>query len=106
MLVEDILRACEEYLTVARREETREHWAKTYHILVLRGKLQTAVQWITEREMSGVLQSRDRCKKTGDQVMEVIRTKHPETRTPTAASLDYYLGRPPELILWTSPRIQ
>ena len=29
--------------------------------------------------------------------MEVLRTKHPEARTPTVASLDYYPGRPPEL---------
>ena len=29
--------------------------------------------------------------------MEVLCTKHPEARTPTAASLDSYLGRPPEL---------
>ena len=29
--------------------------------------------------------------------MEVLRTKHLEGRTPTAASLDSYLGRPPEL---------
>ena len=28
---------------------------------------------------------------------EVLRTKHPEARTPTATSLDSYLGRPPEL---------
>ena len=35
--------------------------------------------------------------KTGDRVMEVLHTKHPEARTPTAASLDCYTGRPPEL---------
>ena len=29
--------------------------------------------------------------------MEVLRTKHPEAWTPTAASLDSYPGRPPEL---------
>ena len=29
--------------------------------------------------------------------MEVLRTKHPGARTPTAASLDCYKGRPPEL---------
>ena len=29
--------------------------------------------------------------------MEVLHTKHPEARTPTTASLDSYLGRPPEL---------
>ena len=29
--------------------------------------------------------------------MEVLRTKHPEARTPTSASLDLYPGRPPKL---------
>ena len=29
--------------------------------------------------------------------MEVLHTKHPEAQTPTAASLDLYLVRPPEL---------
>ena len=29
--------------------------------------------------------------------MEVLRTKHPKARTPTAASLDSYPGRPSEL---------
>ena len=99
MLVEDTMRSCEEYLTVARREETAEHRAQTYHSLVLRRKLQTVLLWITEMEMGGVLQPGDRCKKTGDQVMEVLRTKHPEARTPTAAILDSYMGRPPELTL-------
>ena len=37
---EDTLQACKEYLTVTRREETAEHQAQTYHILVLCGKLQ------------------------------------------------------------------
>ena len=44
MLVEDTLRTCVEYLTVARREETAEHQAQTYHSLVIRGKLRTAVR--------------------------------------------------------------
>ena len=44
MLVEDTLRVCEEYITVARREEMAEHRAQTYHSLVLRGKLWTAVR--------------------------------------------------------------
>ena len=69
MLVEDTLRTCAEYLTVARREETAEHRSQTYCSLVLRGKLRTAVPWITERKTGGVLQPGDRCTKTGDQVM-------------------------------------
>ena len=97
MLVEVTLQACGEYLTAVQREETVEHRAQTYHSLVLCGKLWTAVWWITERETGRILQPGDRCTKAGDWVMEVIRTKHPEAQTPTAASLDSYLGRPPKL---------
>ena len=72
MLVRDNLRSYEEYLTAARREETAEHRAQTYHSLVLRGKFQSAVRWITERKTGGVLQPGDRCEKTGDRVLEVL----------------------------------
>ena len=68
MLVEETLRACEEYHTVAQREATLEHRAQTYHSLVLRGKLRTLVRWITERETGGVIQPSDRCMKTGVRV--------------------------------------
>ena len=98
MLVEDTLRTCAHHLTVARREESTEHRARTYHILVLRGKLRTAVRWITERETGGFLQPGERCKKTGERVMEVLHIKQPEDRTPTAASLDLYPDSPPELV--------
>ena len=49
--------------------------------------------------MGGVLQPGERCTKTGDRVLEVLRTKHPEARSPTAACLESYTGRPPELTL-------
>ena len=55
MLVEDTLCTCAQYLTVACREESKEHRAQTYHSLVLQWKLQTAVRWITERETGGIL---------------------------------------------------
>ena len=35
--------------------------------------------------------------KTGDWVLEVLRAKQPEARTPTAACLESYTGRPPKL---------
>ena len=97
MLVEDTLRACREYLTIARREKTSEHRAQTYHSLVLCGELRTAVRWITEGETGGLLQPGYRCTKTGDRLMEVLCTKHPEAWTPTAASLYLCPGRPPEI---------
>ena len=43
------------------------------------------------------MQPGDRCKKTGDRVLEVLRAKHPEARTPTGACLESYTGRSPEL---------
>ena len=85
ILVGDTLRSCKEYLTAARREETAEHRAQTYHSLVLRGKVRSTVRWITERETGGVLQPGERCKKTGDRLLEVHRAKYPEARTPTVA---------------------
>ena len=88
MMMEDTLQMCAEYLTVAWKEETAEHREQTYKILVLRGKLRTAVRWITERETGGVLQPGDRCTKTGEQMMEVLHAKHPEDQIPTAESLD------------------
>ena len=39
MLMEETLRTYVQYLTVAHREDTKEHRVKTYHSLVLQGKL-------------------------------------------------------------------
>ena len=97
MLVGDTLRSCEEYLTAAQREETADHRAQTYHSLVIRGKLRSVVRWITEKVTGGVLQPKDKCEKTGDRVLEVLRAKHPEARMPTSACLGSYTGSSPEL---------
>ena len=64
---------------------------------MFRGKLLAAVRWITERELGGVLQPGYWCTKTGERVMELLHTKHPESQTPTAASLESYPNRLPEL---------
>ena len=80
---------------MAQNEEMAEHRAQTYHSLVLRVKLRMAVRWITERETGGYY-SQGTSGKMGPPVMEVLLTKHLEARTPTAASLDSYMGRPPE----------
>ena len=89
------MQTCAEYLTAARREETAEHSAQTYHSLVLHGKLRTEVRLITEQETSGVLQPGSWRTKTGDRVTEVLHAKHTKAGTPTAASLDSYRDRPP-----------
>ena len=56
VLLEETLRTCTQYLTAVRRDDYEEHRAKTYHSLVLQGKLQMALRWITERDTGGVLQ--------------------------------------------------
>ena len=65
MLLEDILSAYAQYLAVAHRGESADHWEQTYHSLVLQGKLRAAVWWIIERETGGVLQREESCTKTG-----------------------------------------
>ena len=65
---------------------------------MLRGKLQTAVRCITEREKGGVLQPEGQCTKMGDCVLEVLHAKHPDARPPSAACLDAYPGKPPEMV--------
>ena len=98
MLVEDTLRSSTQYLASVLREETSEHRAKTFHGLVLRGELRKAVRWITEIKKGGVLQPDDHCTKAGERVMEVLRTKHPDARPPSAASLDIYPKNQPEMV--------
>ena len=83
---------------MVNREETAEHRAKTFHGLVLRGKLRTAVRWIMEREKRGVIQPEGHCTKTGDRVLEVLHAKHPDARPLSAACLDVYPGTPPEMV--------
>ena len=48
MLVEKTLWTCEQYHTASRREESDNNKFKTYHSLVLQGKLHTVERWITE----------------------------------------------------------
>ena len=46
----------------------------------------------------GVLLPEEKCTKTGERVMEVLRTKHPDARPPSVASLDAYPNNPPEMV--------
>ena len=59
---------------------------------MLQEKMRTEVRWITKWEKRGVLQPEEHCTKTGDWVMEVMHTKHPDTQPPSADSLDTYTG--------------
>ena len=77
---------------------TEENRPKTYHSLVLKGKLRSSVRWITEHEKGGVLQPEEICTKTGERVMEVLRIRHPDALSLSASSLYTYLDQPLELV--------
>ena len=65
MLVEETLRTCAQYLTDTCRENSKEHRAKTYHILVIQGKMRATVRWITYQDTGGLLQPEELCTNTG-----------------------------------------
>ena len=90
MLVQSTVRTAESYLSLARGQETQEQRAKRFNDLVLAGKLRSAVRYITEREAGGVLMPDEVDGKSGDPVADVLRSKHPEARTPDAAELEAY----------------
>ena len=56
------------------------------------------MRWIKEREKREVLLLEDKCTNTGERVMEVLRTKHPDARPPLSACLDAYPNNPPEMV--------
>ena len=75
-----------------------ENNARAYTSLLLRGKLSSAVQWITDRERGSIFQMVDTHTNTGETVLPVLRSKHPEARPETAAILYRYEGDPPEMV--------
>ena len=72
------------------REDYYEHQAQTHTLLIMRGKLRTVVQCLTDRDKRGVKQPQDARTKSGETVMEVIQAKHTEVRLLLSANLDSY----------------
>ena len=56
--------------------------ARSFHKIVLSGKLRQAVRRATDQEEGGCLLLEDLCTKTGRPVAEVLWEKHPEKCTP------------------------
>eukprot|EP00957_Ditylum_brightwellii_P078962 6004781-Ditylum_brightwellii.AAC.1 len=86
----------EESITEGRAREERQCYrrddeaskARRFNSTVLLGKLRAAVRAATEQEKGGVLFPSDACTKTGQTVLEVLRGKHPHTRTPDLSDLE------------------
>ena len=97
MIVYETLRTCDKYLTAAHIEVYEDQRVKTSHRTVLSGNLQMVVRWITEQEKGGTLQPGENCTKSEKKVLEVLRSKNPGVRPPSADSLESYSGQTMEL---------
>ena len=97
MLVEDTERTMEADLSTKRGDTTDERRRHIFNQKVLRGDLRGAVHYITEREKGGVLMPDDVDETTGDTVFSVLKSKHPDARTPDSTHLPSY-KETPELI--------
>ena len=94
MLVQETERTALTQLARIRGGQTQEQRAKTFSRLVLQGKLRAAVRYITEREMGGVLLPDYRDEKTGDTVLDVLQSKHPDARVPDTSVMEEYATLP------------
>ena len=84
-LVANICRDAARRAGGSRRGGEAERDYRNYNSTVLDGKLRQAVRNITSRDGGGVLSPDDICTKAGKPVLEVLKSKHPELRTPDLA---------------------
>jgi hypothetical protein len=94
MLVQDTHRTAMAQLSKMRGQETEEQRGKTFSRLVLQGKLRSAVRYLTEREKGGIMLPDEIDEKTGDTVLEVLQSKHPESRVPDISLMEEYDSLP------------
>jgi hypothetical protein len=62
--------------------EVSSRVAGAFNSMVLDGKIRGAVRFATGRGMKGPLRPDDTCSKTGEPVLDVLRSKHPKIRVP------------------------
>eukprot|EP00957_Ditylum_brightwellii_P091893 6996885-Ditylum_brightwellii.AAC.1 len=96
-LVEDTVKANKMQQSNVQQKESLEHIHCVYICMLLQGKLQQAVHWITGRDKGGLLQPTDVGSKTGKSVSKVLLSKHPAQSQPPESALEEY-GTLPALI--------
>ena len=88
MLAEDTACTSAHYLSTSMGEDSPENWENIYHSLVIHGKLCLSVRCITDKEKSRVFHPEEICPKTGQPVLEVLRSKHTKALPPMASVLE------------------
>ena len=94
MLVQDTERTLTSLLTSKQGRLTTDQRARIFHRKMLRGDVRGAVRYLTDRGKGGILMPADTDEKSGDSVETVLKSKHPDARTPTAENLQKYTNLP------------
>lgn len=82
-LIDDTVSLLKERAQKYAPTKNPEKEARTFNLMVLSGRLRSAVRRLTFREGGGILQPEDNCTKTGRPVLDVLCKKHPELREPS-----------------------
>ena len=73
IMFKEIACTCKQYLSSFCKYNSKDHHKKTFHCLVLRGKLYTVARCILELNNGGLMQPSDTCNKTGTYILGVLR---------------------------------
>eukprot|EP00957_Ditylum_brightwellii_P103924 7918298-Ditylum_brightwellii.AAC.1 len=90
VLVEDTIATNRTQQPIIQHREILEHVRCVYTWILLQGKLQQAVHWITSQEKGELLQPSDRCSKTGKLINKVLLSKNPCPLQPLDKALPEY----------------
>jgi hypothetical protein len=94
MLVQDTECCIVSYLSTKKGNLTTEQWTKIFHTKMMCGDVRGAVRYLTVRSKGGVLLPTDMDEKTGNSVIEVLESKHPDARIPDFSKLKKYSTTP------------
>jgi hypothetical protein len=90
MLVEDTIRVKEAALSFKQGTTSAEQRAKIFNSKMLQGDICGAVRYLTERDQGGILFPNETDEKSGDTVLETLKSKHPDATIPAASTLHPY----------------
>ena len=90
MIIEDTTRTIHAMVSKVARRMSEEAISKTFTSLVLKGKIRTAVRFVTLRGAGGVLSPDNIDAKSGQPVVDVLLEKHPVPIIPAVEVLKHY----------------
>ena len=88
-LVQDITNIVRRGSGGGQREEDDNSIARTYHSMVIDGRLRAGVRWLKNRDDKCILNPEDADIKTGRPAINMLREKHPDILFPDFTDKDW-----------------